>query len=347
MSSKHHKKHGGHSSPGISFKKKRHNSDSSSDDGEQRKKAHKSRNERTGDDGERPSRNERTGDDGERPSRNERTGDDGERPSRNERTGGNGERHSRNERTGDDGEKHSRHRRRHRDSEYDPHLRIKEERDEENFEDQQRDRSRNNAQRRDQRREREQNGGDFGLNTVQVKGEGEEGQPAEKQKPNFQLSGKLTEDTNTFRGVVIKYNEPHEAMKPKRRWRLYPFKGETALPVLHIHRQSAYLLGRDRKIADIPVDHPSCSKQQAVLQFRAMPYTRPDGTPGRRVRPYIIDLDSANGTFLNNEKIDARRYYELREKDVLKFGFSTREYVVLHDSVDLSEVTEGDDMEEV
>ena len=49
--------------------------------------------------------------------------------------------------------------------------------------------------------------------------------------------------------------------------------GDTAMPVLHIHRQSGYLLGRDRKVADIPIDHPSCSKQHAVLQFRSMEYT--------------------------------------------------------------------------
>jgi len=37
---------------------------------------------------------------------------------------------------------------------------------------------------------------------------------------------------------------------------------------MHLHRQSAYLIGRLRRIADIPVDHPSCSKQHAVFQFR-------------------------------------------------------------------------------
>lgn len=51
-------------------------------------------------------------------------------------------------------------------------------------------------------------------------------------------------------------------------WRLYPFKGEESLPAMYIHRQSAYLVGRDRKIADIPVDHPSCSKQHAAIQYR-------------------------------------------------------------------------------
>lgn len=153
----------------------------------------------------------------------------------------------------------------------------------------------------------------------------------EKEKPNFELSGKLTEDMNTVNGVVIKYAEPQDARKPKRRWRLYPFKGEKALPTLYIHRQSAYLMGRDRKVADIPLDHPSCSKQHAALQYRLVSFQKEGGIEGRRVRPYIIDLESANGTFVNNIKLEPRRYHELLEKDVIKFGFSTREYVLLHE----------------
>uniref|UniRef100_H2TBR1 FHA domain-containing protein n=1 Tax=Takifugu rubripes TaxID=31033 RepID=H2TBR1_TAKRU len=141
--------------------------------------------------------------------------------------------------------------------------------------------------------------------------------PVEKEKPNFGLSGALTEDTNTFRGVVIKYNEPPEARIPKRRWRLYPFKNDEALPVMYIHRQSAYLL---------------------VFQYRLVEITRADGTSGRRVKPYIIDLGSGNGTYLNNQRIDPQRYYELKEKDVLKFGFSSREYVLLHEFSDTTEV---------
>jgi smad nuclear-interacting protein 1 len=36
--------------------------------------------------------------------------------------------------------------------------------------------------------------------------------------------------------------------------------------LLHINRQSAYLTGRDKAVVDIPLDHPSCSKQHAVIQ---------------------------------------------------------------------------------
>uniref|UniRef100_A0A182PPL5 FHA domain-containing protein n=1 Tax=Anopheles epiroticus TaxID=199890 RepID=A0A182PPL5_9DIPT len=162
--------------------------------------------------------------------------------------------------------------------------------------------------------------------------EDDDAPPVEKQKPDFGLSGKLTEETNKVNGVVIAYAEPPGARKPKRRWRLYPFKGEQALPTLYIHRQSCYLIGRDRKVCDLPVDHPSCSKQHAVLQYRLVPYERSDGTKSQRVRPYIIDLESSNGTFLNNKQIEPKRYYELHEKDVLKFAFSSREYVLLHEN---------------
>ena len=42
--------------------------------------------------------------------------------------------------------------------------------------------------------------------------------------------------------------------------------GRAFQDLLHIQRQSAYLIGRDRAVVDIAVDHPSCSKQHAVIQ---------------------------------------------------------------------------------
>ncbi|KAG7336177.1 hypothetical protein KOW79_000870 [Hemibagrus wyckioides] len=211
------------------------------------------------------------------------------------------------------------------------------ERDAHMYQQQQAEREQQNERRRENRQRQEAREGD---ETHAFGGEEnkDEAPAAEKEKPSFELSGALVEDTNTYRGVVIKYNEPPEARIPKRRWRLYPFKNDEPLPVMYIHRQSAYLLGRQRKIADIPIDHPSCSKQHAVFQYRLVEFTRADGTTGRRVKPYIIDLGSGNGTYLNNQRVESQRYYELKEKDVLKFGFSSREYVLLHEFSDTAEV---------
>ena len=40
----------------------------------------------------------------------------------------------------------------------------------------------------------------------------------------MELSGALAADTNTVNGTVVKYSEPTEARKPKKKWRLYVFK---------------------------------------------------------------------------------------------------------------------------
>lgn len=77
-------------------------------------------------------------------------------------------------------------------------------------------------------------------------------------------------------------------------------------------------------MVDFPIEHPSCSKQHAVLQFR---YTeKRDEWGGKKggVKPYVIDLESANGTRVNGEAVPERRFVEVRSGDVVRFGESTR-----------------------
>ncbi|KAF7980479.1 hypothetical protein HWV62_37962 [Athelia sp. TMB] len=146
----------------------------------------------------------------------------------------------------------------------------------------------------------------------------------------------LAAATNTVQAAdgtktVLKYNEPPEARKPILSWRLYVFKGSEQVELLHIHRQSAYLIGRDKTVADIAIDHPSCSKQHAVIQYRFVQVKDEFGVSKGTIKPFIIDLESTNGTHVNDEKIPESRYYELKASDVIKFGQSTREYVLLHE----------------
>ncbi|KAL3639945.1 hypothetical protein CASFOL_014913 [Castilleja foliolosa] len=181
-------------------------------------------------------------------------------------------------------------------------------------------------------RDSEQRNGDSD-SVAQMKAVEETLDAKEKQKPSFELSGKLAAETNRVRGVTLLFNEPPDARKPETRWRLYVFKGGEALnEPLYVHRQSCYLFGRERRVADIPTDHPSCSKQHAVLQYRQVEEENPDGTMSKRVRPYMMDLGSTNGTFINDNQMEPQRYYELLEKDTVKFGNSSREYVLLHEN---------------
>lgn len=88
-------------------------------------------------------------------------------------------------------------------------------------------------------------------------------------------------------------------------------------------------MGRDEKVTDYHLEHPSASKQHAVIQFRYISKVDEFGTKTGKVKPYLIDLDSANGTQLNGEKLKPSRYVEVMNDDVIAFGESEREYVVM------------------
>ncbi len=157
--------------------------------------------------------------------------------------------------------------------------------------------------------------------------------PQAKEKPNFATSGKLAAETNMVANtsIVLKYNEPPAARLPPASapWRLYIFKGDSLLETLALHTRSCWLFGRERLVVDCPIDHPSCSKQHAVIQFRFVEVKNEHGDKSGKVKPYIIDLESANGTKVNGDLIPERRYVELKSKDVVSFGESTREYVLV------------------
>lgn len=42
-----------------------------------------------------------------------------------------------------------------------------------------------------------------------------------------------------------------------------------------------------------------------------------------------MDLESTNGTLVNKNKIEPARYFELKPFDVINFGLSTRDYVLM------------------
>jgi len=155
----------------------------------------------------------------------------------------------------------------------------------------------------------------------------------EKQKPNYKPTGLLAKEANTVAGTttVLKYHEPPEARKPpaKEAWRMYVFKEKDLVETIYLHQRSVWLFGRDKKVTDYLLEHPSISKQHAVVQFRHITSRNEYGDKSSKVKPYLIDLESANKTKLNGKPIEASRFVELVDGDVVGFGDSEREYVLM------------------
>ncbi|KAF3047618.1 hypothetical protein E8E12_010914 [Didymella heteroderae] len=163
------------------------------------------------------------------------------------------------------------------------------------------------------------------------------GAPVNKEKPNFRPTGALAKHANRVEGtkISLKYHEPPEARKPpaSQPWRIFMFKGDDVIDTIELWQKSCWLLGRSHEVVDYVLEHPSSSGQHAVIQFRFTQKVVEDefgvkSTKGR-VKPYVIDLESSNGTVLNGDDLEASRYFELRDKDILKFAGSEREYVLM------------------
>ena len=147
----------------------------------------------------------------------------------------------------------------------------------------------------------------------------------EKQAPNYKTSGLLAKELLTVNNTVLKYQAPNNSCLPKLKYRFHVFKNDKQVDVLLLYNKASYLFGRDRNIADFPFDHSSISGQHAVITY----LKKKD-----KIIPYLLDLDSSNGTYVNKEKIQSQRYFELRAGDVVVFGFSTRENVFINEDLD-------------
>eukprot|EP01063_Lacrimia_lanifica_P009727 TRINITY_DN16624_c0_g1_i1.p1 TRINITY_DN16624_c0_g1~~TRINITY_DN16624_c0_g1_i1.p1 ORF type:complete len:246 (+),score=80.54 TRINITY_DN16624_c0_g1_i1:56-793(+) len=153
----------------------------------------------------------------------------------------------------------------------------------------------------------------------------------EKEKAQFASTGLLAEDEGqTYKGRTLKWTEPADMERTQRRWVLYvlrdgkPIEGER---MYELQENPAFMFGRDAGICDFPLAHPSISSQHAVLVFRA---TASEEQPGKTaVTPYVIDLDSTNGTSLNKKRLRPKVYTPLGNGDMLQFGNSSREFVLI------------------
>lgn len=96
--------------------------------------------------------------------------------------------------------------------------------------------------------------------------------------------------------------------------------------------------GRLPEACDVLIEHPSCSRFHAVLQYCV------EEKDIRKVGYYIYDLGSTHGTYVNKERVKPKVYVRVRVGYQIKFGGSSRLYIMegpnedQEEELDMSEV---------
>ncbi|XP_019513921.1 PREDICTED: kanadaptin [Hipposideros armiger] len=121
------------------------------------------------------------------------------------------------------------------------------------------------------------------------------------------------------------YREPMWGGPATAPYSLETLKGGTILGTRSLKGTSCCFFGR-LPSCDVCLEHPSVSRYHAVLQHGA---SGPDGEcDGRGPGFYLYDLGSIHGTFLNKTRVPPRTYCRVHVGHVLRFGGSTRLFLL-------------------
>lgn len=124
----------------------------------------------------------------------------------------------------------------------------------------------------------------------------------------------------------IPYTEPPwGGVPPDTPYSLEILKNGTVVDTVPLTNTSYIVVGR-LPVCNVSLEHPSISRYHAVIQYRGR--AGQEGCVGEEKGFYIHDLGSTHGTVVNKNKIPSKTFIRLHVGHVLKFGGSTRLFVL-------------------
>lgn len=160
----------------------------------------------------------------------------------------------------------------------------------------------------------------------------EEEQKEEMEEANEkEEEGELKKENQVVLPAGIAYSVPAwSGLCTAGPFALEVLKNGVIIDTLDLCSRPLHILGR-LPVCHITMEHPSLSRYHAVLQYNAHP-----NLSDRPVGWYLFDLDSTHGTWVNKVKIRPMEFHRVRVGHVLKFGGSSRLYIMQVRSCDRS-----------
>ena len=115
----------------------------------------------------------------------------------------------------------------------------------------------------------------------------------------------------------VNYTPPEWSAAPTHPFRLEVIKNGAVVESVDVSNKAFVLIGRQEDVCDIAMQHPSISRQHAVIQHRDSGEI------------FVYEMGSTHGTLLNKRRLPAKEHVEMSVGDVLRFGASSRLYCLL------------------
>lgn len=128
----------------------------------------------------------------------------------------------------------------------------------------------------------------------------------------------------------LTYESPDWSSEPESgKYSLEVLKMGSIIDKIELSDKDYFLVGR-LPDCHIKMEHPSISRYHSVLQYGAPDAAcenvelQKDGTAGF----YVYDLGSTHGTMINKQTVSPKVYYRIKVGHVVKFGGSTRMFIL-------------------
>ncbi|XP_060592039.1 kanadaptin-like [Ruditapes philippinarum] len=131
----------------------------------------------------------------------------------------------------------------------------------------------------------------------------------------------------------IPYKEPAWGALCEEKFALEVIKNGSVIDNIDLASKTFHVIGR-LPSCDIPMEHPSLSRHHAVIQYSGGKSEQyPAGW-------YLYDLDSTHGTWINKNKVPSQKFHQIHVDYVLKFGGSSRLFILQGPDTDREEESE-------
>lgn len=158
-----------------------------------------------------------------------------------------------------------------------------------------------------------------------------------KAKPEAKPRALPSKGPPTLKHPPVPYTEPPWGGKAPAScpYALEILKNGAIVDTVPLTERSYFVIGR-LPVCDVSLEHPSISRYHAVIQYRGQ--AGESECVGEEEGFYVHDLGSTHGTVVNKNKIPPKTYIRIRVGHVLKFGGSTRLFILQVSDADANHV---------